>query len=206
MRPTMNQSIASFLGCIACLLAGSGCANDKPTVVNHPELAVVRIHSVVPGMTSATDGIGFLISPDGIVATCSQLANRDARFIVTLNDGHVLPAAFVQNDPDGRISLIKIAGEKLPFLPLQREEFLPGVHIRAVGPTGVVHAEFEQFENLGSDIGFTAGAAVESGGPLLMDDGTVIGVMQGPAGNRTGVQLATPVWRIARMMPTKTPE
>jgi S1-C subfamily serine protease len=189
------------------VLLSAGCAHEKPPeTVAHPELAVVHIRSVFPKSAGATEGIGFLISPDGLVATCSRFVDRDASISVTLSDGRSLPATFEQEDREGRIALIKVTGkpeEKLPFLPLQGDEFLPGVHIRAVGTSGVVHGEFEQFENLGSDVGFTAGGPVESGGPLLMDDNTVIGVVQGPADNRPGVQLATPVWRITRMVPSK---
>jgi len=191
--------------CIVGFLLAAGCAVEKPATVAHPELAVVRIRSTLPG-GAATEGIGFLVSPDGLVATCNRLVDSRAYMTATFPDGHSLPAKFVQEDREGHVALIKVEGDKLPFLPLQGDDFLPGVHIRAVGTGGAVNGEFEQFENSGSDVGFTVGGSVESGSPLLLDDNTVIGVVQGAAGNRPGVQLATPVWRIARMMPAKAPE
>lgn len=198
----MRHSIFGVVLFVAGLIFVAGCAHEHQiSTIDHPEAAIVRVHVATSGAAGPTEAIGFLVSAKGLIVTCAHLADDAASINVTLPDGRLLPAQFVQEDPDGDVALIKIVGEKLPFLPFYDDNFGPGVHIRAVGSAGIVDGEFDHFENFGKDIDFTAATAVECGAPLLADNGQVVGMVRGPRPEHHGEQLATPAWHILKMMP-----
>lgn len=184
---------------LLALLPFLGCAQQHPnTAVGHPERAVVRVTSARPGSAS---GSGFLISPDGLLITTSELSHGSS-VNVTLADGRTRVATFVEEDRDADVAVLKIAGEHYPFLGVSVVEIEPIIHIRAVSQSGLTYGMFDHWENSGQAMGFTARVTpADSGAPLLADDGAVIGVIREPSGASGSAQLATPIWRVIRMLP-----
>lgn len=192
--------LAVFLNALVVPLAG--CTSHPDPTVLHPELAVVKITTLSADPGQSTEARGFFVTADGLIVTCLHNVGRDGTVIVTPAKGPALPAEFVQEDKEADLVLIKIPGDHRPFLHLYEGEVLPGMHVRLVGGDGVSHGVFDHWENLGKEMAFTARIGVADGGaPLLGDDGRVIGVARGIVPDRPSANVATPVWRILRMMP-----
>jgi len=177
-----------------------GCAHEHvdPTLA-HPELAVVRVDNPQSGSDS-----GFLISANGFLVTTSRLIANGAAVSVGLSDGRSLSAAFVEEDREGGVAILKIAGDKYPFLHLRSDDIEPVMHIRVVGRAGISYGIFDHWENSGQTLSITTRAAPDdTGAPVLADDGAVIGVVreQSPAVGSAG--LATPIWHVTRMLPAE---
>lgn len=83
-------------------------------IVARARLAVVLVR------TPKTQGVGFLVNPDGIVATAYQLV-KDANVVgVRLASGDIYPATEIYaHDPLKNLALLRISGYKLPVLELQ---------------------------------------------------------------------------------------
>ena len=148
-------------------------------------------------------GTGFVVSSDGYIVTNGHVvANKDAKYIVYLNDedsrGEKIEAVVLARDPNTDLAILKIDRDNLSFLEFSDSENLE------VGQTaitiGYALGEFDNTVSKGVVSGLarsiTAGggfgaraehlknliqtdAAINpgnSGGPMLDIDGTVIGV------------------------------
>jgi hypothetical protein len=177
-----------------------GCAHEHvdPTIA-HPELAVVRVSSKEAGPEARC---GFLISANGMIVTTSHLMSSGSGVSVTLSDGRTYTATFVEEDHEAGLTILKIAGEAYPFLHLHNDDTEPVLHIRVVGCSGISQGIFDHWENSGQALGLTAHTTpADAGAPVLADDGMVIGVLREPLGKSDPPPLATPIWRVTRMLP-----
>ena len=161
---------------------------------------MVRVWS---GQSGSDAGSGFLVSANGLLITTCRLSSGSSAK-VALADGRTRVATFVEEDRDADVAVLKIAGENYPFLHLSTGDIEPVMRIRAVGQSGLSYGIFDRWENSGQVINFTARVTpADSGAPLLADDGTVIGVVREPSGASGSPQLATPIWRVIRMLPVE---
>ena len=165
-----------------------------------------------PGMDSGhveARGSGFIIRPDGTIVTNNHVVRGATKVSVTLDDGTTLPAKVVGRDPRTDLAVLKVsAGHTLPFIQLgDSAKVRPGEWVVAVGnpfglggtiTAGIVSA-------LGRDIGegpydqfIQVDAPINrgnSGGPLITQDGKVIGVntaILSPTGGSVGIGFAIP--------------
>lgn len=133
-------------------------------------------------------GSGFIVSPDGKVATNHHVIEGAHSFTVKLNSGASFASGqVIADDPEKDLAVLKVDGRNLPTLGLQSMSATSiGERVVAIGsPLGL--------ENTVSD-GLLSGvredgkgrrwiqttAAVShgnSGGPLIGEDGKVIGVV-----------------------------
>lgn len=154
-------------------------------------------------------GSGFIISADGYVVTNNHVVKGATKVTATLDDGTSLSARIVGRDPKTDLALLKLTSTKtLPFVELgESDNVQPGEWVIAVGnpyglggtvTAGIVSA-------LGRDIGdgpydnfFQVDAPINrgnSGGPLITQDGKVIGVntaIFSPSGGSIGIGFAIP--------------
>jgi serine protease Do len=163
---------------------------------------------MMPGHVEAR-GSGFLIRADGTIVTNNHVVRGATKVSITLDDGTVLPAKVVGRDARTDLAVLKVdAGHDLPFIQLgDSGKVRPGEWVVAIGnpfglggtvTAGIVSA-------LGRDIGegpydqfIQVDAPINrgnSGGPLITQDGKVIGVntaIISPTGGSVGIGFAIP--------------
>lgn len=154
-------------------------------------------------------GSGFIINPDGLIVTNNHVVKDAHRITVTMDDGQTLPAKVVGTDPKTDIALLKIDAQKaLPYVELGNSaNAQPGEWVIAIGnpfglsetvTAGIVSAvgrnigagPYDQFIQVDAPIN-----EGNSGGPLLTQDGKVIGMdtaILSPNGGSIGIGFAIP--------------
>lgn len=170
-------------------------------------------------------GSGFIVSADGYIVTNDHVAGRASKIVVTTSGGRQYEAKIIGSDPTSDVALLKIDGERLPYLKLGRSnDVMVGEWVIALGnpfglfdinskPTvtvGVVsnnEVDLQPQENrvyrgmIQTDAAISSG---NSGGPLLNALGEVIGMntviystaqSQSGAGS-IGIGFAVPIDRV----------
>ncbi len=149
------------------------------------------------------EGSGFLVSSDGRIVTNHHVIASASSAIVKLNDGAFFPVeGIIADDPDDDLALIKVPGKNLPYLGIEDSDSLAaGQHVLAIGsPLGLensvsdgIVSGFRKDADGKNWIQTTARASHgNSGGPLLVMDGKVAGVLTWKAGDGENLNFAAP--------------
>ena len=167
-------------------------------------------------------GSGYIISPDGYIATNDHVAGNATEITVTLTDGRTFNAKVIGSDPASDICLIKIDGDDLPYVQLgDSDDVIIGEWVIALGnpfglfelndkPTvtvGVISATGMNLEPINdryyinmlqTDAAINGG---NSGGPLINSIGEVIGMntlifTAGGASGSIGLGFAIPINKV----------
>jgi serine protease Do len=173
-------------------------------------------------------GSGFLISSDGYILTNEHVVSEASEIIVTTTDGKQYKAKSVGEDRTYDVALLKIKGEKFPFISLgNSSDIIIGEWVIALGnpfglfdvssnPTvtvGVVSAtgmDFKRVENHTYNDMIQTDAAINggnSGGPLVNSLGYCIGIntfiISGSEykGTSLGIGFAIPINRVKKILP-----
>jgi len=157
------------------------------------------------------EGSGFLVSSDGRIVTNHHVIRDASSAVVKLNNGSFFPVeGIISDDPEHDLALIKVQGKNLPYLSLEDSESLSvGQRVLAIGsPLGLensvsdgIVSGFRTDEQGKSWIQTTAPASHgNSGGPLLVMDGKVIGVLTWKAGAGENLNFAVPSKLIAPLL------
>ncbi len=180
----------------------AGCASQPDPVIHHPELGVVRIDAPSNEPAHVSQGRGFVVAADGMIVTCRHVVDRHGELLISTSDGRRFHADILQEDPESDLAILRVRGESFAFLRIFDGDIEPGMHVRVVGNNGIVHGRFDHWENFGKEIAFTARVdAGDAGGPLLADDGRVLGIVRGPSATGGPDNIAVPVWHVLQMMP-----
>ena len=174
----------------------------------------------MPGMPrgrqfGTAQGSGFLISQDGYAITNNHVVEKATTVEVTTDDGKTHTAKVVGADPRTDLALIKLEGDRFPFVKLADKAPRVGDWVLAVGnpfglggtvTAGIVSAR-------GRDIGagpyddfLQIDAPVNkgnSGGPTFNTEGSVIGVntaIFSPSGGSVGIAFAIPAETVSTVV------
>jgi serine protease Do len=160
-----------------------------PQMLGTAAPAVVLITSkIVRGGLRA--GSGFIIDPSGIVVTNAHVIDGASEVQVTLNDGEVLAARVIAASEEFDIAVLKLEMDRpLPVLKWGNSESLQvGEPVFVIGnpfglglsvSAGIVSALNRSLTNPTFDNLIQTDASINrgnSGGPMLNDDGEVVGV------------------------------
>jgi len=165
-------------------------------------------------------GSGFVVSPDGFALTNSHVVRGQSRLRATTEEGDVLEARLIGDDPATDLALVRLTARDLPFAELGASAGLKvGQLVIAMGnpfgfrstvSTGVVSA-------LGRAMRSQQGRLIEeivqhtaplnpgnSGGPLVDSRGRVVGVntaiIAGAQGLGFAIPAATAGWVLAELL------
>ncbi len=156
-------------------------------------------------------GTGFVISPDGYIATNNHVIEDVDSIEVHFLDGKKLEAEIVGHDPSTDVALIRVKPEQdLAFLPLGDSDAVrPGDWVLAVGnpfglehtvTAGIVSAKHREINQEMSSRRFDdflqTDAAINpgnSGGPLLNLSGEVIGINTAIRQDANTIGFAIPI-------------
>ena len=204
------QTNLKRLGCLAVCLTFILIPSGSPqSSADMSQLVKASIDAVVLIVVSdangkpVLEGSGFLVSSDGRVVTNHHVIANASSATVKLNNGAFFPVeGIISDDPDHDLALIKVPGKNLPFLSLEDSDSLTaGQHVLAIGsPLGLensvsdgIVSGFRKFEDGKNWIQTTAAASHgNSGGPLLVMDGKVAGVLTWKAGEGENLNFAAP--------------
>lgn len=115
--------------------------------------------------TKIGGGSGFIVSPDGYVLTCSHVVgDPEADYTIILDPKHTYSAKILAKDPLIDIAILKIEGEKFPYLELgDSNQIELGEQVVAIGnPLG----EFEDTLSAGIVSGLSRKITAYGGFPL----------------------------------------
>ena len=188
-------------------------------VVGRVGPAVISIASH-PGDNQPGSGSGFLITPDGFAVTNSHVVRGRTRLRAVTEEGDVLEARLIGDDPATDLALLRVAARDLPHGELGDSDGLQvGQLVIAMGnpfgfrstvSTGVVSA-------LGRAMRSEHGRLIEnivqhtaplnpgnSGGPLVDSRGRIVGVNTAIIAMAQGLGFAVPAttaqWVIGELM------
>ncbi|HUL80564.1 MAG TPA: Do family serine endopeptidase [Gammaproteobacteria bacterium] len=153
-------------------------------------------------------GSGFVIDPNGYIATNNHVVDHANKIVVTLNDGRKLDATLVGHDAKTDLALIKVNATNLPHVEFASSDAARvGDWVLAIGnpfglggtaTAGIISARGRHIESGPYDDYLQIDAPINfgnSGGPLFNVSGQVIGIntaIYSPNGGNIGIGFAIP--------------
>ena len=160
-------------------------------------------------------GAGFVISPDGLVATCAHVIGEARPITVRLADGREHDVTEVHAwDRNLDLAIVRIAATKLQPLALaDSDQLSQGAPVVAMGnPLGMEHSvvqgvvsarrEFEHVEMIQLAMPIEPG---NSGGPMVDMEGRVHGLLTLKAALSANLGFATPVNELKKLIAKPNP-
>jgi Tfp pilus assembly protein PilF len=155
-------------------------------------------------------GSGFVINPKGLIVTNDHVIGRYQRIYVKTADGKVHPAIVVSRDAKLDLALVQIQSQvSLPSLRLRPLPPQIGQQIYTIGnPLGMEKSISDGIVSRLEDNGYIQYTAAtnpgNSGGPLLNEDGEVIGIVRlSFARTSPGINFAIPASSLSSFLAPK---
>nr|PZN18853.1 MAG: serine protease [Pseudomonadota bacterium] len=150
------------------------------------DIAESAVPSIVAIVTETGFGTGFVISPDGLIATNLHVVAGQKKILVVLKGAKIPVTEVFGDDPERDLVILRIPARNLSPLPLGDSNAVrPGQSVVAIGhPLGLEHTVSNGLVSAVRDV--TPELSVlqisapiapgSSGGPLFNDRGEVIGI------------------------------
>lgn len=191
-----------------------------PATQPNPQVSAISFASPTPGKVApaaavrsavsifagSAMGSGVLISPDGYILTNQHVAGDTGRVRVRWSDGSETVGDVMRSDRKRDVALVKVTPTMTPALAIRHTEVENGETVFAIGTPldkslsgtltrGVVSARRirDGLPYIQSDVAVTHG---NSGGPLLDDKGSVVGLTVSglePDGAPVGLNFFIPI-------------
>lgn len=164
---------------------------------------------------SVSFGSGVIISEDGYIVTNYHVVEKSDEIQVVLNDKRTFSAEIIGSDPGTDLALLKVDGEKLPYIELGNSDVLKvGEWVLAVGnpfnltstvTAGIVSAKARNINILRDQSRYPIESYIQtdaavnrgnSGGALVNLRGELVGVNSAiisPSGTYSGYSFAIPI-------------
>jgi hypothetical protein len=204
--------ITGFL--LLFLFANSVFAKISETIVKKIRKSTVLICSYDDGGTKLSTGSGFLVSDTGIIATNNHVLENAKKIIVKLFSGEKFTDIVIRDyDEVKDIALLKIKGFDLPYLDFGNSNSLKvGSEVYVCG-NSLGDYEFTFSNGLLSGIRYSddgfkylqMSAPISpgnSGGPIVNDQGEVIGVSVASSTKGQNINFGVPINYIRGMIDT----
>jgi S1-C subfamily serine protease len=173
--------------------------------------AVVKILTLDGRGSGIGSGSGFLVSDDGRIVTNHHVISGARAMFVEFDDGTRLPVVRVAAvDRDSDIAIVIVDCRDRPFLTLANDGLPPvGTHVYAFGnPLGLTKTitqglvtghdnKTESSVRILTDAAISSGS---SGGPLVLEDGRVVGVTTASFVRGQNLNIVVPARLIGRLL------
>jgi hypothetical protein len=177
---------------------------DTAELISRVSPAVVTLICFDGTGQQTSQGSGFIVAPDGIIATACHVLVGAIRADVRLSIGaHYEVAGTVQRDAAADFALLKVPGTGLPTIPLGDSDTVrQGARVVALGaPLGLEETASEgivsavrEWPQLGRVLQLTAPISPgSSGGPVLNDEGEAVGIVSFLMWQGQNLNFAVPI-------------
>ena len=173
--------------------------SDKPSEENNPLVHTAESTFTIKGPNSV--GTGFFISPEGYAITCKHVIEENDSHWAVMHNQEEYPIGVISKSREYDLALILVVThQRMPFLEL-RDPFsiIPGEKVYAVGSSagfqstitdGLFNGLRKQMPGEKRVIQFSAPVNPgNSGGPLIDNDGKVIGAVSFKLLSNNGVPV-----------------
>ncbi len=181
------------------------CAGNLPDAIERVDGAVVTI---LAGGDKV--GAGFVVSPQGYIATNSHVVGDAETVKVRLRDGSEVEGKVVAKSADRDVAAVKIERRNLPTVQLGSSKSLrTGEEVAALGaPLGLEHSVTRgvvsnPHQEQDGKVFIQTDAALNpgnSGGPLINSSGLVVGMNAKVAAKAENVGFAIPVEEVGAFL------
>lgn len=212
-RLTEEEGLADRLAALYTVALALGKGDPilipKPRTVQfagRKDMMTALVKAVVTVQTADGHGSGFIIGNDGYIITNAHVVGTEGKVKVRFEQGFTLDGTVQKVNTDHDLALIKTPGSDLAALAIGNDaELLLGEELFAIGTPldqqlgqsvtrGIMSGrrEFRGKSFLQTDVSINAG---NSGGPLLDENGKVVGVTTRKVseGGVEGIGFAVPI-------------
>jgi len=215
MRPLLHLALCAVLCGIAPGKTRPKAAASVAELTDSARPSIVMVTQIGRGGIHEALGTGFVISPDGLIATNQHVVGQARRLQVQFADGGVADVTSVHaSDPTLDLAIIKVDRHELKPLPLGgTDDVKQGQQVIALGhPQGL---QFSVVEGVISATREIEGARMiqvaipievgNSGGPLLDLQGRVLGIITLKSARTENLGFAHPVDDLKRLVNKPNP-
>lgn len=170
--------------------------------ISLPDIIEAAKRSVVRVTSSTGEGSGVVIDPRGIVATNRHVIGADEEIKITTADKTECTGRVIRSDANVDYALVKVDIKDVPAAPWNDDPIREGMTVVAIGhplgyeftvTKGIVSCAKRRIfgvDYIQTDCAINAG---NSGGPLLDEEGEVIGITTWIRGDAQSIGFAIPI-------------
>jgi hypothetical protein len=213
--PPMSPAVVSALTPVT----QASHATSPPRALTPADIAARAFPSIVTIRTADSLGTGFVVRPDGWIATNLHVIVGGSRVSVTFRDGRELDVVdVIATSTDHDLALVRVQASDLPTLPLGDSDAIrPGDPIVAIGnpmglentvSNGLVSArrQVDEGDNAFEVLQVSAPIAPgSSGGPLFNERGEVIGIATAILESGQNLNFGVPATYLSSLMRQPSP-
>lgn len=190
---------------------------DAKEVYREAGSAIFYIRNLTEAGTLRSVGTGFFISKSGQAATAYHVVKGAAALEVTLADGRVIKdvriTGFDELTDTALLQLPKpAASQPYPAIPMRSESVVHGERVFAIGyplkntpiiTEGIINSPNAEINSRDRILISATIASGMSGGPVLDDYGSLIGIVSGSLRTMQGIHLVAGMEQLQKLLDNK---